>query len=147
MIDPKNPSEYITEFLNFLSSVESSYNFCYYNIIVFICQDMSAIFCLLHKNKKRNNILFVQFVHQYCFLNLLFNYLEPSLNAIDAEFFSIIIKKRFFRTTFITIITNNLIVRATCSQTRQSALYAPIFNLYHYYNSLFYLLPIFFCIK
>lgn len=28
MIDPKNPSEYITEFLNFLSSVESSYNFC-----------------------------------------------------------------------------------------------------------------------
>lgn len=28
MIDPKNPSEYITEFLNFLSSVESSYKFC-----------------------------------------------------------------------------------------------------------------------
>jgi len=28
MIDPKNPSEYISEFLNFLSSVESSYNFC-----------------------------------------------------------------------------------------------------------------------
>ena len=28
MIDPKNPSEYITEFLNFLSSIESSYKFC-----------------------------------------------------------------------------------------------------------------------
>lgn len=28
MVDPKNPSEYISEFLNFLSSVESSYNFC-----------------------------------------------------------------------------------------------------------------------
>ena len=28
MINPKNPSEYITEFLNFLSSIESSYKFC-----------------------------------------------------------------------------------------------------------------------
>lgn len=28
MVDSKNPSEYISEFLNFLSSVESSYNFC-----------------------------------------------------------------------------------------------------------------------
>lgn len=102
---------------------------------------MSAIFYLLHKNKKRNNILFVQFVHQYCFLNLLFNYLEPSLNAINAEFFSFIIKKCFFRTTFITIITNNLVIRASYSQTRQSALYAPIFNLFHYCNSLLSFCP------
>lgn len=29
MVDPKNPSEYISEFLNFLSSVESSYDFCF----------------------------------------------------------------------------------------------------------------------
>lgn len=28
MVDPKNPSEYISEFLNFVSSVESSYNYC-----------------------------------------------------------------------------------------------------------------------
>ena len=28
MIDPKSPSEYIAEFLNFLSSVESSYEYC-----------------------------------------------------------------------------------------------------------------------
>ena len=28
MVDSKNPSEYISEFLNFLFSVESSYNFC-----------------------------------------------------------------------------------------------------------------------
>jgi hypothetical protein len=28
MIDTKNPSEYISDFLNFLSEVQSSYNYC-----------------------------------------------------------------------------------------------------------------------
>ena len=50
---------------------------------------MSATFYLLHKNKKRNNMIFVQFVHQYCFLNLLFNYFQSFLNAINAKFLTI----------------------------------------------------------